>query len=57
MSTMPCETCRGTRLRPHSLAVRIGGFNIHEVSSMTVEKLIPFFEGLTFQGFKKEIDR
>ncbi len=55
MSSMPCESCKGTRLRPHSLSVKIAGLNISEISSMTIEQLIPFFEKLEFKGFKKEV--
>lgn len=55
MSSMPCEVCKGARLRLHSLSVKINGLNIFEVSSMTVEKLIPFFENVDLKGFKKEI--
>lgn len=55
MSTMPCESCKGTRLRPHSLSVKVGGYNIAEISAMTIEHLIPFFEKIEFTGFKKEV--
>jgi len=55
MASMPCESCKGTRLRPHSLSVKISGYNIAEISSMTIEDLIPFFESLEFKGFKKEV--
>ncbi|MCX8083475.1 MAG: excinuclease ABC subunit UvrA [Calditerrivibrio sp.] len=55
MSSMPCEACKGTRLKSHSLSVKINGLSIAEISSMTVEKLIPFFQQLNFEGFKKDV--
>jgi excinuclease ABC subunit A len=31
-----CPQCGGARLRPESLAVRLGGINIHELTSMSI---------------------
>lgn len=39
----PCPVCHGARLRPESLAFRVGGRNIAEVSDMPVTKLLDFF--------------
>src|SRR5262249_45185473 len=36
MSEQPCDACGGTRLRPETLAVKISGKSIAEVTSMTV---------------------
>ncbi len=44
MSEHRCETCHGQRLRPESLAVRIGECNIHEVSQMTIDRALTFFD-------------
>ena len=46
MQIKPCPTCKGRRLKPASLAVMLGGFNIAEISSLTVEKAALFFENL-----------
>jgi excinuclease ABC subunit A len=35
----PCPVCNGTRLRPEYLAVKLGGFNVHELSEMTLREL------------------
>ncbi len=35
-----CPACRGARLRPESLSVRIGRWNIHELSSLPVDRLM-----------------
>ena len=41
-----CSRCEGGRLRPESLAVRIGGRGIHEVTRMSVVDAIEFFAAL-----------
>jgi excinuclease ABC subunit A len=35
----PCPACHGTRLRPEYLAVKLIGFNVHELSRMTLREL------------------
>jgi len=50
MSELPCEACRGARLKPEALAVTIGGKGIHEATRLTIDAAIPFFQGLTFSG-------
>jgi excinuclease ABC subunit A len=37
--TRPCPGCGGARLRPEYLAVTLGGFNVHELSQMTLVEL------------------
>ncbi len=41
-----CLSCNGMRLRKEALAVKIGGLNIGEISSMPVKDIIKFLEGL-----------
>ena len=41
-----CKQCMGTRLNEWALSVKIEGFNIAEISEMTVKNLISFFENL-----------
>lgn len=43
MSIKPCTTCHGARLKPESLAVRIGGKNINEVTELTIGEAMEFF--------------
>ena len=50
MTSSPCNECGGTRLKPESLSVTLGGKNIAEVSSMTIEKASEFFESLGLEG-------
>jgi len=46
MREVPCPTCKGTRLRPESLAVTVAGRNIAEVAAMSVGEAAGFFTGL-----------
>jgi len=38
MREVPCATCGGARLRPSTLAVTIGGRNIHELCDMSIRE-------------------
>ena len=42
----PCPVCHGARLSPGSLAFRVGGKNIAEISDMSVTHLLEFLENL-----------
>ncbi len=59
MVTTPCEKCGGARLKPFPLAVRIGGKNIHEFCSMSVEKEHEFISDLylTLTDFQMKIGK
>lgn len=46
ISTNPCNACGGDRLKPASLAVLVAGNNIMEVTRMSVEEALRFFEKL-----------
>ncbi len=46
MRITPCKTCGGQRLKKSSLAVTVGGKNIHEITSMNIRKLYEFLEEL-----------
>ena len=50
-----CDRCRGRRLNEEALSIKVGGLNISEVESMTVEGCYRFFEGLRFSGQKEKI--
>lgn len=55
MSVNECPTCHGARLRPEVLAVTVGGKNIYEVSTMSVHRLIDFFEDLKYDDSRQFI--
>ena len=46
MVQKPCSSCGGKRLKKQSLAVTVGGQNIHELCELSVEKLYAFVEQL-----------
>ena len=43
---VPCPKCKGARLRPESLAVTLGGENIHQVSSLPIGEVYDFLRKL-----------
>ncbi len=47
MSSHPCPDCRGARLRPESLAVRVAGRNIAEHVARSVEEAVEFYGSLS----------
>lgn len=48
MREIPCDACKGKRLRRESLAVTVGGKNIDEVCGLSVTRAVKFFSGLKF---------
>jgi excinuclease ABC subunit A len=54
---VPCPECDGSRLRPESLAVRIGELGIHEVTRMSVKRAIEWFENLQLTDTERQIGR
>jgi excinuclease ABC subunit A len=55
MSIKPCPGCGGTRLRPETLAVTVGGINIAELSAMTIENALQFVKDLKLDARQKTI--
>ena len=48
MTSIPCDECRGRRLKKEALAVTVGGKNIAELTEMPVDRLYEFLEKLSF---------
>ena len=46
MVSRPCPACKGRRLKPEILAVRVDGRNIAEVASMPIGELVPWINAL-----------
>jgi excinuclease ABC subunit A len=57
MQVKPCPSCGGRRLKPSSLAVLLNGFNIAEISALTVEKAAVFFDQLQLTPRQQHIAR
>ena len=51
----PCESCGAKRLREESLAVKVAGLSIADVTALTVERAQAHFTALTLDGSKKKI--
>ena len=41
-----CDTCRGHRLKPQALAVKIAGLHVSEVAEMSIDGAHEWFSGL-----------
>ncbi len=50
-----CRSCEGSRMRPESAAVLVGGSSLVDVSAMTVEDARAFFGGLKLTGAARKI--
>ena len=52
-----CPKCHGSRLSANSLAVTVGGLNIHELCSLSVTEALAFVDGLVLSETEKMIAR
>jgi excinuclease ABC subunit A len=50
MTSHPCASCNGSRLRPESLSVTLAASSIAAVSALTIERSIDFFAALDLAG-------
>ncbi len=55
MAVHPCPACRGARLRPESLAVRVAGKNIAEHAALPVTAAVRFYGGISFASWEEAI--
>ncbi len=55
MSVQPCPACRGRRLRPESLAVKVGGRDIAEATALSIEAGRRFFASLEWSPERRGI--
>ena len=54
---VPCPACKGARLRPEVLAVRVGGKNIAELSAASIQEAQEFLAALQLDGRAHQISR
>ena len=54
-SANECPDCKGTKLQPESLNVRVAGRHIANVSALAVEELMPWLDGLTLSAFEQQV--
>ncbi|MDD3655190.1 MAG: excinuclease ABC subunit UvrA [Atribacterota bacterium] len=57
MTMNNCLVCKGKRLRPESLMVKIADYSIADLADMTVKELVYFFENLNLLEREAEISR
>jgi excinuclease ABC subunit A len=57
MSVRPCPECKGSRLRPESRAVQVGGMAIHEFTSMSARRSLEWLERLELSSQDRAIAR
>ena len=55
MSQSPCPKCQGSRLRPESLAVTVGGMRIDRFCDLSVTEALDFVEKLELPDLKQRI--
>lgn len=55
MSQKPCPVCKGHRLRQESLAVKIGGRSISELTDLSIADAYSFVEGLDLTEKEEKI--
>jgi len=52
---VPCPACRGTRLNPRALSVKINGRSIGEVTRKTVREASTFFSSLELTPYETQV--
>jgi excinuclease ABC subunit A len=57
MAERPCPSCKGARLRPESLAVRVGGISIDTFTRMSAAKALEWIEALELTKTEEAIAR
>ncbi len=57
MVMTPCPACKGARLKPQSLAVKVNELNINTLTRMSVKQGVKFFDGLKLSDKEKTIAR
>ncbi len=55
MRTSPCQSCKGKRLKPKILAVKITDKSIIEITSFSIDSAIKFFKNIKLDNKQKEI--
>ncbi len=55
MNVAPCPTCKGARLRPEALSVKIADKNIYNVTRMSIQSALMFFNQLELDERQQHI--
>jgi excinuclease ABC subunit A len=54
-TAVTCSECRGSRLRPESLSVKLGGFTIADVCAKTIEGALDWIKSLELSAMERAI--
>ena len=54
LELVPCKTCSGKRLRPEALAVKLGPYNITDLTSISVSETLNHVERIMGLGKTKK---
>jgi excinuclease ABC subunit A len=57
MTLRPCPSCSGARLRPESLAVKVGGLGVHGFTRMSAHRAIEWLNELRLSDTEQQIAR
>ena len=55
LSSKPCPTCRGRRLKPEVLSIKVGGKSIIDITSMTIAGAYEYLDQLVLTGNRQII--
>ena len=55
MREVPCPVCRGARLKPEVLAIRVGGQNISQVCALAINECAEFLRSVDFTDRERQI--
>ena len=55
MNEQPCPACKGARLKDEALAVKVGRWNIHQLTQLSIQKLLSEIPVLPFSEQERAI--
>ncbi len=55
MTSIPCSSCKGARLKPEALAVTVGDKNVHEITQISIGELKKYFDTVELNERQQKI--
>ncbi|UCF71465.1 MAG: excinuclease ABC subunit UvrA [candidate division WOR-3 bacterium] len=55
MTFTPCPECKGTRLRPESLSIKVGDNNIAKITGLSIGNALRYFDGLKLNKMEQQV--
>lgn len=55
MTSIPCSSCRGARLKPEALAVTVGDKNIQQITELSIGELKDYFDHVVLNDRQRQI--